>query len=175
MRYLVSSDFGARIMENWQSEFLQFATFIFGTVWLVQRGSPESKEPGEEGEEGDKQERVGRFADDDSPLWARIGGARRTLYENSLALMMFALFVATWFAQSVTSWTVFNSDQQAHHQKGLDYLHYLGTSDFWDRSLQNWQSEFLAVAAMAVFAVYLRQRGSAESKPVGASHGETGS
>jgi hypothetical protein len=172
-RYLASSDFGSRIMENWQSEFLQFATFVLATVWLVQRGSSESKEPEKAGGESDKDQKVGRFANPDSPLWARVGGVRRKVYENSLFLVMLFFFFLTWFAQSVTAWNVFNDEQSQHNEAALSWLGYVGTSDFWDRTLQNWQSEFLAVGTMAIFAVYLRQRGSPESKPVGEPHDST--
>jgi hypothetical protein len=172
-RYVVSSDFGARIMENWQSEFLQFATFTIATVWLIQRGSAESKEPGKQGISSDEQELVGRHATPRSPLWARVGGFRQRVYENSLFLVMLFFFLATWFAQSVTAWNVYNSEQQAHGEPALSWASYIGTNDFWDRTLQNWQSEFLAVGTLAIFAVYLRQRGSPESKPVGAPHEAT--
>ncbi len=59
-------------------------------------------------------------------------------------------------------------------EKGISWLGYLGTADFWEASLQNWQSEFLAVGSFSVLAIYLRQRGSPESKPVGAAHHDTG-
>jgi hypothetical protein len=85
------------------------------------------------------------------------------------------IFLATWLAESVTGWTEYNSDQLAHQQAAVSWASYLGSPDFWEKSLQNWQSEFLAVGTMAVFTVYLRQRGSPESKPVGAPHDETGS
>jgi hypothetical protein len=75
----------------------------------------------------------------------------------------------------VTAWTVYNADQVDHGQSAVGWLTYLTTPDFWERSLENWQSEFLAVGTMVIFTVYLRQRGSPESKPVGAPHGETGS
>jgi uncharacterized protein DUF6766 len=172
-RYLASSDFGSRIMENWQSEFLQFATFTIATVWLIQRGSSESKAPGEEGGQSDEQQKIGKHARPDSPPFARAGGIRQKLYENSLFLVMLFFFFLTWFAQSVTAWNVFNDEQSAHGESTLNWLHYVGTSDFWDRTLQNWQSEFLAVGTLAIFAVYLRQRGSPESKPVGAPNHET--
>jgi hypothetical protein len=109
-RYIVSSDFGQAVMENWQSEYLQFTLFLFATVWFVQKGSPESK----------------------------------------------------------------NAEQREHHESTVDYGQYLGTADFWETTLQNWRSEFLAVGSMAVLAIYLRQRGSPESKPVGAAHEVTG-
>ena len=84
-------------------------------------------------------------------------------------------FFATWFAQSVTDWTTYNSEQLDHQEQTVSWLTYIATSDFWEKTLQNWQSEFLAVGTMAAFTIYLRQRGSPESKPVGAPHDETGS
>jgi hypothetical protein len=173
-RYLTSSSFGQAVMENWQSEFLQFSLFIFGTIWLVQRGSPESKELDKAGRESDRAQMVRGFAHERSPRWARIGGVRTFLYSNSLLLVMTAIFFSSWFAHSVTGWSAYNSDQIEHKQPKLSYGSYLGSADFWQTTLQNWQSEFLAVGSMAIFAVYLRQRGSPESKPVGAPHGATG-
>jgi hypothetical protein len=173
-RYLTSSSFGQAVMENWQSEYLQFALFIFGTIWLLQRGSPESKELDKAGRESDRDQRLREHAGRDSPLWARVGGARTFLYSNSLLIVMFTIFLGSWFAHSVTGWTEFNADQLAHDQDELSWVAYLGSSDFWQTTLQNWQSEFLAVGSMAILSVYLRQRGSPESKPVGAPHEATG-
>jgi Domain of unknown function (DUF6766) len=175
LRYLTSSSFGADLLENWQSEWLQFWVFAFATVWLVQKGSNESKRLGEEGLEGAKQQRVGRFASLRAPSWAKARGWRQNLYANSFAIVMAAIFLATWFGQSLTSWTVFNDERQANDAPTVSWARYLVSSDFWERSLQNWQSEFLAVGAMVVFTIYLRQRGSPESKPVGSPHEETGS
>ncbi len=73
-RYVTSSDFAVDVAENWQSEYLQFFLYIFATVWLVQRGSPESKQLDEVGPESDEEQQVGRYASDDSPRWARAGG-----------------------------------------------------------------------------------------------------
>jgi hypothetical protein len=172
-RYVTSSSFGQAVMENWQSEFLQFSLYIFGTVYLIQKGSPESKRPGEEGTGKDEDQLVGEHAKPGSPKWARATGVRRRLYENSLILLMTAIFLGTWFADSTCGWSTYDSDQIAHHQPKVSYWGYLGTADFWESSLQNWQSEFLAIGSMAIFSVYLRQRGSPESKPVGAPHAET--
>jgi hypothetical protein len=172
-RYVTSSDFGQAVMENWQSEFLQFSLYIFGTVYLIQKGSPESKRPGEEGIGSDEEQRVGEHAEPDSPKWARVSGARRWAYEHSLILLMGAIFLGTWFADSACGWSSYDSDQITHHQPKVSYFGYLGTADFWESSLQNWQSEFLAIGSMAIFSVYLRQRGSPESKPVGAPNEET--
>jgi hypothetical protein len=172
--YVTSSSFGVDVMENWQSEYLQFFLYIFATVWLVQRGSSESKKPGEEGTESDKEQKIGRHADQDAPAWARVGGWRTAVFARSLGLLMGALFLLTWTASSVAGWAAYNSDQLGNRQDPVSYLGYLGAPDFWNRSFQNWQSEMLAVGSMAIFSVYLRQRGSPESKPVGTPHAVTG-
>jgi hypothetical protein len=167
-RYLSSSDFGNAVMENWQSEYLQFALFAFATVWLLQKGSPESKELDRAGTESDEEQKVGRHAEEDSPLWARVGGVRTAIYSNSLMIAMALIFLGSWFAQSVTGWTDFNQEQHDHGEPRLSWWSYVGSSQFWEATLQNWQSEFLAVGSFAILVVYLRQRGSPESKPVGA-------
>jgi len=152
---------------------VQFALYIVATIWLVQRGSAESKPPGEEGGGTDEQQLLGRHARSDSPLWARVGGLRTVVYANSLAIVFATLFLASWLAQALTGWRDFNDDQTTHGEPEVSWLGYLGRPDFWDRTFQNWQSEFLAVGTMAIFTVYLRQRGSPESKPVGAPHHRT--
>jgi hypothetical protein len=175
LRYLSGSDFGADMLENWQSEWLQFWVFAVATVWLIQKGSNESKRPEDVGLETDEQQRVGPHAPRNAPRWAKVRGWRLSIYSNSFLIVMGLVFLATWLAQSFTSWTAYNEDQQAHDEATVSWLGYLGSANFWNRSLQNWQSEFLAVGTMAVFTIYLRQRGSPESKPVGAPHEETGS
>ena len=172
-RYVTSSDFGQAVMENWQSEFLQFTLFILATIWLVQRGSAESKPPEESGQESDQKERIGGYAPDDAPAWARSRGWRTAIYSHSLVLTMALIFLASWLAQSVTAWRSFNEEQSQHGVATVSWGTYLPEPDFWEKTLQNWQSEFLAVGTMAVFTIYLRSRGSPESKPVGAPHGET--
>jgi hypothetical protein len=173
-RYLVSSDFGVAVMENWQSEYLQFTLFVVLTVWLYQRGSPESKELHKSGLESDEAQKVGRHAQRNSPGWAKVDGIRRRIYENSLLLVMGSFWLGTWFAQSVTGLAQYNSERLDHQMNTVGWWSYLGRADFWEKTLQNWQSEFLAVGSMAILAVYLRQRGSPESKPVGATHSATG-
>ena len=173
-RYVVSSDFGVSVMENWQSEYLQFTLFVLATVWLLQRGSPESKELGKEGLETDEDQKVGDHAQRNSPRLAKLGGLRRKVYENSLVLVMGTFWVGTWFAQSVTGLAQYNSERLDHQMDTVGWGSYVGRADFWEKTLQNWQSEFLAVGSMAILAVYLRQRGSPESKPVGAPHMSTG-
>jgi hypothetical protein len=172
--YLTSAAFAVDVAENWQSEYLQFLLYIVATVWLVQRGSPESKPVDKVGPESDEEQKVGRYATPSSPRWARVGGRRTTVYSHSLALVMGTLFFMSWGAQSIAGWANYNADQLADFTDPVGWLGYVGSPDFWNRSLQNWQSEFLAVGSMAVLSVYLRERGSPESKPVGEAHGVTG-
>jgi uncharacterized protein (DUF486 family) len=174
-RYVTSSEYWVDVMENWQSEYLQFTLFIYLTVWLVQRGSPESKAVDDAGAGSEKEERVEEHAQPDSPAWAKAGGWRTTLLANSLVIVMGLIFLATWCGQAVTGRITYNAEQLDHQQEPVSLLAYVVTPDFWNRTLQNWQSEFLAVGSMAVLAIYLRQRGSPESKRVGAPHHETGS
>jgi len=173
-RYVSSSVFWVDVMENWQSEYLQFTLFIIATVWLVQRGSTESSPPEDAGPESDEEQKVGEHADRSSPEWARTGGLRTLVYSNSLVLLMAVIWIGAWGAQLITGHVQYNAEQLDHHEATLSLLQYAGSSDFWNRTLQNWQSEFLAVASMVVFSIWLRQRGSAESKPVGEPHESTG-
>ncbi|MCX5079118.1 hypothetical protein OHA84_01720 [Streptomyces sp. NBC_00513] len=172
--YLFTSDFMVDVTENWQSEFLQFFLYIVGTVWLLQRGSPESKPLDKAGTETDREQKVGVWATSDSPKSASAPGLRRGLYSHSLGIVMFLIFILSWLAQSVTGRIAFNEEQLRELQDPVGWLTYVTSAEFWNRTLQNWQSELLAVASMAILAVYLRQRGSPESKPVGAAHTSTG-
>jgi hypothetical protein len=173
-RYVTSSSYGAAVMENWQSEYLQFTLYILLTVWLIQRGSPESKEPGKEGGESDSEQKVAEHAEPDSPRWAKVGGVRTWIYSNSLILVMATIWLGTWVAQSITGVSEYNAERLSHQLGTISWAHYIQSADFWERTLQNWQSEFLAVGSFVVLAIYLRQRGSSQSKPVGASHDATG-
>jgi hypothetical protein len=173
-RYLTTSQFAADVAENWQSEYLQFTLYILTTVWLLQRGSPESKPLDSAGGETDADQKIGRYATDDSPRWARVGGLRTAIYSNSLVMVMTTIWLLSWLAQSIAGVSAYNADQLDHQAATLSWFGYLGSSDFWDNTLQNWQSEFLAVGSMAILSIYLRQRGSPESKPVGAPHQATG-
>ena len=174
LQYVTSSTFAVDVAENWQSEYLQFFLFIVFTVWLVQKGSPESKKVDEEGPESDEEQQVGRYAHDRSPAWARTGGLRLWLFGNSLALVMGAIFVLSWLAQSVAGLAAYNSERLGDLRDPVGWGAYVTSPEFWSRSLQNWQSELLAVLSMVVLSIYLRQRGSPESKPVGTSHAATG-
>ena len=174
--YVLSPDFGGSVLENWQSEFLQFTLFILATVWLVQKGSNESTSLDQAGVESDQRQQVGGHAPKEAPpLAKRKGGPLRWWYENSLVCAMTAVFVLSWGGQSLNNWRVHNEEAAEHGAAPIGWLDYVVTADFWERTLQNWQSEFLAVGTMAVFTIYLRQRGSPESKPVGAPHDETAS
>ena len=167
---VTSSAFVVDVAENWQSEFLQFFVFILATIWLVQAGSGESKKQGDEGIGTERDQFIGPHALKDSPRWARLGGWRAVVYSNSLLLVMGAIFVFSWWTQSVAGQVVYNQEQAEHGQPDVTWLGYVASADFWNRTLQNWQSEFLAVGCMVAFSIFLRQRGSSESKPVGTPH-----
>ena len=173
LRYVTSSSFMVDLVENWQSEYLQFTLYILLTIWLVQRGSSESKKPGETGRETDEEQLLGRFARPDSPRWAQVGGWRRALYSHSLVTVMAVIFVLSWSAQAVTGRVAENEERMRDQLDPIGLGQYLMGPDFWSRTFQNWQSEMLAIASMAVFAIYLRERGSPESKPVGMPHDVT--
>ncbi|WP_152185574.1 DUF6766 family protein [Segeticoccus rhizosphaerae] len=171
--YVTSSNFTVDVAENWQSEYLQFLLYILLTVWLVQRGSPESKKVGASGRGSDREQKVGRYAEEDSPKWAKAGGWRTRIFSHSLVLVMGLVFLGSWLAQLVAGRSAYNSQQLSNLEDPVSLGGYLMAPDFWNRTLQNWQSELLAVGSMAVLSVYLRERGSPESKPVGAPHDET--
>ncbi|MEV4537515.1 DUF6766 family protein [Asanoa sp. NPDC049518] len=173
-RYVTSASFGVDVAENWQSEYLQFFLYIFLTVWLVQKGSPESKPVHQAGQESDEDQKVGEHAGPDAPKWARAPGLRQAIFSSSLGLVMGTIFLGSWVAQSIAGVAAFNEEQLSKLQDTVSWGGYLIQPDFWNRTLQNWQSELLAVASMAVLSIYLRQRGSPESKPVGSAHTTTG-
>ncbi|TMR09122.1 hypothetical protein ETD86_44865 [Nonomuraea turkmeniaca] len=174
LQYVASSAFAVNVAENWQSEYLQFFLFVVLTVWLVQKGSPESKKLDSIGAESDHQQQIGAHATTQSPSWAKVKGLRLWLYSNSLGLVMGLLFLLSWLAQSVAGQAAYNSERLSDLRDPVTWGAYVTSPEFWDRSLQNWQSELLAVLSMVVLSIYLRQRGSPESKPVGASHLATG-
>jgi hypothetical protein len=171
--YVRSSAFAVDVAENWQSEYLQFALYIVATTWLVQKGSSESKKPDEIGKQSEKEQKIGRYADPNSPKWARAGGWRTALYGRSLGAVMTFFFLGSLLAQAVAGRAAYNHEQLTQNEDAVSFGGYVTSPDFWNRTFQNWQSEFLAVASMAAFAIYLRQRGSPESKLVGAPHEAT--
>lgn len=126
------------------------------------------------GRESDEDQKVGRYAEAGSPAWAKADDWRTRVYSSSLAIVMGAIFLASWLVQSVAGWAAHNEERLQNLQDPLRWREYVVNADFWARTLQNWQSEFLAVGSFVVFSVYLRQRGSSQSKPVGEPHGSTG-
>lgn len=170
--YLASSHMWEATMENWESEFLQMAVFVMLTVVLVQRGSPESRRPYVI-EESDADPR--RFAHlPDVPWPVRRGGLWLRVYEYSLGLTFGLLFLLSWSGHAVAGWRAYDADERLVGRAAPAIADFLGSSRFWFESMQNWQSEFLSIAAMVWLSVYLRHRGSPESKPVHAAHRETG-
>ena len=170
--YLRSGAFLEATMENWESEFLQMSAFVLLTVYLRQRGSAESKQIGKR-EPVDRDPRLSRHKKE-APWPVRRGGWVLMLYEYSLTLAFFLLFLLSFTLHAVGGMHEHNEDQLLHGQPTIGLLQYLHSSKFWFESFQNWQSEFLALGAMAILSVYLRQRGSPESKPVDAPHTSTG-
>jgi hypothetical protein len=170
--YLASGHFWEATGENWESEFLQMAAFVLLTTFLFQKGSAESKRIGVV-EDVDLDPR--RFADKpDAPWPVKRGGAVLILYENSLGLAFAVLFLVSVVMHALGGVAEYNNDLVHHGQAAVTTAEYLRSSRFWFESFQNWQSEFLSLAGMVIGTIYLRQRGSAESKPVFAPHEETG-
>jgi hypothetical protein len=170
--YLTTGHFWEASTENWESEFLQMGAFILLTMFFVQKGSPESKRP--EGDEVDEDPRAHQD-DPDAPGPVKHGGLRLILYENSLLLAFFALFFASIVLHAMSGAAEYNAQQKAHGEGPISTLQFATTAAFWFQSFQNWQSEFLAVGAIVLLTIVLRQRGSSESKPVAAPHTKTGS
>ena len=168
--YLTSGHFGEAIFENWESEFLQMAFFILLTVYFRQRGSAESKKV-EGTEDVDKDPRDSRRTKD-VPWPVRKGGIVLRIYEHSLSIAFVVLFLLSLMMHATEGVRAYNEERAQHGDKPVSVLGYGRSSQFWFESLQNWQSEFLAVGCMVLFSVYLRERGSPESKPVDMPHGE---
>ena len=171
--YLGSGHFLEATMENWESEFLQMGLYVLLTAYLYQKGSSESKDPDKE-ESVDRDPRRSRNKKD-APWPVRKGGLILKLYENSLFLAFMLLFLLTFWFHAVGGARVFSEEQLQHGGQAVTTIEYMGTSRFWFESLQNWQSEFLAIFAMVTLSIFLRQKGSPESKPVDAPHSQTGS
>jgi hypothetical protein len=170
--YLQSAHFWEATAENWESEFFQMYGYVILTAVLFQKGSSESKKLGES-EPVDRDPR--RSKRRDAPWPVRRGGLVLKLYEHSLSLAFLFFFLISITLHAMAGAGVYNDEQAVHGQPGhLSFLEYAGTSRFWFESFQNWQSEFLALAAMVVLSIFLRQRGSPESKPVDSPHHETG-
>ncbi len=172
--YLTSPPFLEATMENWESEFLQMFAFVIFTVFLYQKGSPESKDP-------DKDEKVDKEPDPeetkrkkDVPGPVRRGGIALKLYENSLSITLLILFLLSFYLHAVSGSQAYSQEQVDHGNPAVSPMEYLDTPQFWFESLQNWQSEFFSIGVLVLLAVVLRQRGSTQSKPVDSPHGKTG-
>lgn len=171
LTYLTTGDFVEATFENWESEFLQMGMYVVLTAYLFQKGSSESK-PMDKPAPQDADPRtasVNQF----TPWLVRKGGWILLLYEHSLAIAFFVLFFASWALHAIGGTKAFNDEQMQHGQAAISVWRYITTSQFWFESMQNWQSEFVAVAAIVGLSIFLRERGSSESKPVAEPHRHT--
>ncbi len=172
LQFLGTGEFVEATFENWESEFLQMALYVVLTVFLFQKGSSESKPMGKEApQDEDPRDAAIKKA---TPWPVKRGGMALKFYEHSLSILLFVLFLASFTAHALGGAGAYNEDQQSHGQPTVTFLQYIGTSRFWFESFQNWQSEFLAIAVLVGASVYLREKGSPESKPVAEPHYETG-
>ena len=172
-RYLTTGAFFEATFENWESEFLQMGMYVVLTAFLFQKGSSESKPVDEPAPQDEDPRETGNRPG--APWPVRRGGWVLTAYEYSLSAMFFILFFMSIALHAASGAKEYSEEQLTHGGQAVTTLQYLGTSQFWFESFQNWQSEFLAVAVIVFASVYLRQRGSPESKPVAEPHHETGS
>jgi hypothetical protein len=170
--YLTSGAFAEAVFENWESEFLQMALFVLLTKSLRQRGSSESKPLTGEADV-DQDPRVARKKTD-VPWPVKRGGWVLKLYERSLSLALSALFILCFAAHALGGASAYSEEQQLRGHAPVGFIEYLGTSQFWFESFQNWQSEFLSIGVLIYLSIYLRERGSSQSKPVAAPHAQTG-
>jgi hypothetical protein len=168
--YLTTGHFLEATAENWESEFLQMAAYVVLTALLYQRGSAESRQI-EASEAVDRQPRAGTRKRN-VPWPVRRGGWILKLYENSLVLAFLLLFLISIVLHAIGGMRAFNEEQAAQGGATVSLLQYVQGAQFWFESLQNWQSEFLSLLAMVVLSIFLRQRGSPESKPVDAPHSD---
>jgi glycerol uptake facilitator-like aquaporin len=170
--FLRGGQFLSTLFENWESEFLQMWAYVMLTAFLFQRGSPESKDPDKE----NPQDRDPALDADkaDAPWAVRAGGFVRWLYSQSLGLAMMLLFLISFWLHLGNSTRLAADEARQHGEPAPGVMDHLRSAEFWFESFQNWQSEFLATAVLVVLAIVLRQRGSPESKPVAAPHGQTG-
>lgn len=169
-QYFTSGHFFESTFENWESEFLQMGLFVILSISLYQKGSSESKDP-------DKKENVDREPNPrrkDAPWPVKKGGVILLLYKNSLAISFFALFILSFLLHLHGSLKDYNEEQLLKGIQVQTPWQYLGNSKLWFESFQNWQSEFLSILCIIVFSIYLRQKGSPQSKPVDAPSMETG-
>jgi hypothetical protein len=168
--YLVTGHFLEATFENWESEFLQMFAFVLLTAWLVQRGSAESRGVGDDPADADP---AAHRTDPDAPWPVRRGGLWSKLYENSLLIAFVALFALSIVGHALGGAAEYSEELQAHGEPAASVAEFVASSDFWFQSFQNWQSEFLAVGSIVVLTIFLRQKGSPESKPVHAPNWQT--
>jgi hypothetical protein len=171
LTYLTTGDFVEATFENLESEFLQMGMYVVLTAFLYQKGSSESKPMNEPAPQDQDPSEV--QPNQHTPWPVRKGGLVLVLYEHSLAIAFFVLFFVSWALHAIGGDKAFNDDQVQHGQAAISVWRYATTSQFWFESMQNWQSEFIAVAAIVGLSICLRQRGSAESKPVAEAHRRT--
>ena len=167
-QYLRTGAFVEATAENWESEFLQMFFYVLLTAFLVQKGSAESRWP--DPNEDESEETPEKL----KPSPVRAGGWKLKLYEHSLSLAFLALFLVSFVVHGMGGAREYSQEQLEHGQPAVSALGYFATSRFWFESFQNWQSEFLAVLAMVVLSIWLREKNSPESKRVEAPHSETG-
>lgn len=170
-QYFFDPQFQSTIFENWESEFLQMAVFIVLTGILVQKGSPESRDPDKPSRDSNLARQARRK---DAPYILRAGRLARTLYGHSLGIVLFLLFAGSFVLHWVNSARVAAEQAIQHGEPAPTVIAYLGDPQLWFESFQNWQSEFLSTAALVVLSIFLRQRESPESKAVAAPHRQTG-
>ena len=173
IEYLGEGHFIEAVFENWESEFLQMGMYVVLTIFLFQKGSSESKEPGTIVRVDMIPEKS--LLSEDAPAPVKRGGLALKLYQNSLGIALFSLFFISFVLHGVGGAKEYNEEQSNHNQPTVSTVEFMGTSEFWFQSFQNWQSEFLSIGVMVVFSIFLRQKGSPESKPVDAAHSDTGS
>lgn len=162
--YVGSGDFIEGVFENWESEFLQMWALIMLTIFLRQKGSADSKPMRGKA----SQDTTSRLSVINASTWKqRAGAMRHTLYAHSLGLAMLAIFIVSFLIHALGGTSAHNEESLRHGSETVSVVEYIGTSQFWYESLQNWQSEFLAIGALLVLSIKLRERGSPESKPVG--------
>lgn len=172
--YLASGEFLSAVFENWESEFLQMWAYVMLTAYLFQRGSQESLDPDKPDEAPQKRDPALDADKPDAPAPVRLGGPGRIIYAHSLGLALLALFAASFLLHWMNSARKAADEALRHGEAAPGLLPYLGDPEFWFESFQNWQSEFLSTAVLVVLGIFLRERGSPESKPVGAPHSKTG-
>jgi len=163
--YMASGDFLSALFENWESEFLQMSAYVMLTAMLFQRGSAESRDPDEPGRPNDELPAATRRR---RPILS-------WLYSYSLGIALAVLFVISFALHWWGSLTAANEEALRHGNPVISLIDYLFDAQLWFQSFQNWQSEFMSTAVLVVLSIFLRHKGSPESKPAGASNTETGS